>query len=74
MGQQLASFVQFLDAAGARAASLHVVGFSLGAEAAGFGGKELKRRGLLLGRITGMVYKYEKFFFILINSELRDGV
>ncbi|XP_073961734.1 pancreatic lipase-related protein 2 isoform X2 [Choristoneura fumiferana] len=73
MGQQLASFVQFLDAAGARAASLHVVGFSLGAEAAGFGGKELKRRGLLLGRITGLDPAYPGYSLTGSDGHLAKG-
>lgn len=53
MGVRLADFVQFLSSVGVPPASLHVIGFSLGAEAAGFGGKELRRRGMLIGRITG---------------------
>lgn len=53
MGKKLADFIQFLDSVGVPASSIHVVGFSLGAEAAGFTGKNLRSRGLLLGRITG---------------------
>ncbi|VVC87230.1 unnamed protein product [Leptidea sinapis] len=52
MGKRLADFIQFLDTAGVPAGSVYVIGFSLGAEAAGFAGKELQRRGLKLGRIT----------------------
>lgn len=54
MGERLADFVQFLNSSGVPAGSLHVIGFSLGAEAAGFAGKILNRRGLRLGRITGL--------------------
>lgn len=53
MGARLANFVQFLDRAGVPASSLQVVGFSLGAEAAGLAGKALRARGLRIGRITG---------------------
>ncbi|XP_047535492.1 pancreatic lipase-related protein 2 isoform X2 [Vanessa atalanta] len=54
MGQRLADFVEFLNSSGVPAGSLHVIGFSLGAEAAGFAGKTLNARGLRLGRITGL--------------------
>lgn len=64
MGIRLADFVQFLNNLGVAASSLHVIGFSLGAEAAGFGGKELRKRGLRLGRITGKLTAY--IFFIII--------
>lgn len=53
MGRQLANFIQFLNGNGFPASSVHIVGFSLGAEAAGFAGKYLRSRGLLVGRITG---------------------
>lgn len=53
MGDQLAKFVQFLNGVDVKASSLHIIGFSLGAEAAGFAGKTLKRQGLMIGRITG---------------------
>lgn len=55
MGLQLANFVEFLHRSGVPATSLQVIGFSLGAEAAGFAGKELNRRGrtVRIGRITG---------------------
>lgn len=53
MGNRLAQFIQFLETAGVPASSLHIIGFSLGAEAAGFAGKNLKARGVMIGRITG---------------------
>ncbi|XP_038222315.1 lipase member I [Zerene cesonia] len=54
MATRLADFVQYLDSHGTPTSSIHIIGFSLGAEAAGFTGKELKQRGLTLGRITGL--------------------
>lgn len=58
MGEQLADFVEFLNRSGVPATSLQIIGFSLGAEAAGFAGKALKRRGraVQIGRITGKKY------------------
>ncbi|XP_059048668.1 phospholipase A1 member A [Achroia grisella] len=73
MGTRLASFVQYLDIAGVKAASLHVVGFSLGAEAAGFAGKELRRRGLVLGRITGLDPAYPGYSLTNSNDHLARG-
>ncbi|XP_034834902.1 pancreatic triacylglycerol lipase [Maniola hyperantus] len=56
MGMRLADFVEFLNSTGVPAKYLHVIGFSLGAEAAGFAGKILQSRDgkLKLGRITGL--------------------
>ncbi|XP_063625575.1 pancreatic lipase-related protein 3 [Cydia splendana] len=73
MGARLADFVQFLERAGVRASSLHVIGFSLGAEAAGFGGKELRRRGLLLGRITGLDPAYPGYGLTNSDGHLARG-
>ncbi|XP_053996741.1 pancreatic lipase-related protein 2-like isoform X1 [Hylaeus anthracinus] len=53
VGPQVARFVKWLDAQGAVPFSkLHVIGFSLGAEIAGFMGKALAPRKV--GRITGL--------------------
>lgn len=68
MGSQLISFIQFLEAAGVPASSLHVIGFSLGAEAAGFAGKGLKSRGIMIGRITGEYVEYTLLYFKVDNS------
>ncbi|XP_053610563.1 pancreatic lipase-related protein 2 [Plodia interpunctella] len=73
MGQQLATFVEFLEREGIRASSLHVIGFSLGAEAAGFAGKELRRRGLRLGRITGLDPAYPGYKLTSNDGHLARG-
>ncbi|XP_049875823.1 pancreatic lipase-related protein 2 [Pectinophora gossypiella] len=73
MGSRLATFVQFLNAVGVRPGSLHVIGFSLGAEAAGFAGKELKSRGLMLGRITGLDPAYPGYSFTNSQGHLSRG-
>ncbi|KAG6451420.1 pancreatic lipase-related protein 2 [Manduca sexta] len=73
MGKRLADFVQFLEAAGIPASSLHVIGFSLGAEAAGFAGKELKIRGLRLGRITGLDPAYPGYSLTNSDAHLARG-
>ncbi|KPI99875.1 PREDICTED: inactive pancreatic lipase-related protein 1 [Papilio xuthus] len=73
MGVKLADFIQYLDSVGARASSLHVVGFSLGAEAAGFAGKMLKSRGLQIGRITGLDPAYPGYTFTNTDGHLSKG-
>ncbi|XP_041982268.1 pancreatic triacylglycerol lipase [Aricia agestis] len=73
MGRRLADFVQALNSAGVPASSVHVIGFSLGAEAAGFGGKALKARGLMLGRITGLDPAYPGYRFKDKNGHLSKG-
>ncbi|XP_072945015.1 pancreatic triacylglycerol lipase [Epargyreus clarus] len=73
MGERLAEFVQFLDSAGVRASTLHVIGFSLGAEAAGFAGKILRSRGLLLGRITGLDPAYPGYSLSNNDGHLAKG-
>lgn len=75
MGERLADFVQFLNSSGVPAGSLHVIGFSLGAEAAGFAGKILNRRGLRLGRITGKIRMHKLlllFIVLTINILLHN--
>ncbi|CAH2211710.1 jg26577, partial [Pararge aegeria aegeria] len=73
MGRRLADFVEFLNSTGVPAGSLHVVGFSLGAEAAGFAGKDLKARGLRLGRITGLDPAYPGYGFEGKEAHLSRG-
>lgn len=71
MGNRLADFVEFLNSTGIPPATLHVVGFSLGAEAAGFAGKALKARGLRLGRITGNFFQAHVLAFRDITKNSR---
>ncbi|XP_004931720.1 pancreatic lipase-related protein 2 [Bombyx mori] len=73
MGKRLANFVEYLDRAGVRASSLHVIGFSLGAEAAGFAGKELRRKGVALGRITGLDPAYPGYSLSNSDGHLAKG-
>lgn len=53
VGRYVARFIRFLLRNNANLDSMHVVGFSLGAELAGFIGKTLKEWGYVLPRITG---------------------
>ncbi|XP_063829124.1 pancreatic lipase-related protein 2 [Ostrinia nubilalis] len=73
MGMHLANFVEFLQRAGVPASSLHVIGFSLGAEAAGFAGKDLRARGIRLGRITGLDPAYPGYRFTNRDGHLSKG-
>ncbi|XP_047535491.1 lipase member H-A isoform X1 [Vanessa atalanta] len=73
MGQRLADFVEFLNSSGVPAGSLHVIGFSLGAEAAGFAGKTLNARGLRLGRITGLDPAYPGYSLGGKDNHLAKG-
>ncbi|CAH2093088.1 unnamed protein product [Euphydryas editha] len=73
MGARLAEFVQFLNSSGVPSGSLHVIGFSLGAEAAGFAGKLLNTRGLRLGRITGLDPAYPGYSLGGKENHLTKG-
>lgn len=53
VGRYLARFIKFLYENGVSMQRLHMIGFSLGAEVAGFAGKTLKEWNLKLVRITG---------------------
>ncbi|XP_036333610.1 pancreatic lipase-related protein 2 [Rhagoletis pomonella] len=50
----MARFLRFLVASGYQTRLIHVIGFSLGAEVAGFVGKQLLEWGVVLPRITGL--------------------
>lgn len=53
VGRYLARFIKFLNEMDVSMQRMHVIGFSLGAEVAGFAGKSLKEWNLRLPRITG---------------------
>ncbi|CAG9564563.1 unnamed protein product [Danaus chrysippus] len=73
MGHRLAEFISFLNSNGIPAESLYVIGFSLGAEAAGFAGKYLRSSGLRIGRITGLDPAYPGYGFGGKNAHLAKG-
>ncbi|KOB73714.1 Lipase [Operophtera brumata] len=73
MGKRLATFIQFLETAGVPASSVHVIGFSLGAEAAGFAGKRLRARGIMIGRITGLDPAYPGYSLTDSAGHLAKG-
>ncbi|XP_037972759.2 pancreatic lipase-related protein 2 isoform X1 [Plutella xylostella] len=73
MGVRLAKFIQFLSRAGVPPGSVHVVGFSLGAEAAGFTGKALREQGVRLGRITGLDPAYPGYKLANSDGHLSKG-
>ncbi|XP_067626693.1 pancreatic lipase-related protein 2 isoform X2 [Eurosta solidaginis] len=50
----IARFLRFLVASGYQTRLIHLIGFSLGAEVAGFVGKQLLEWGVVLPRITGL--------------------
>lgn len=50
----LARFLRYLIASGYAAKHIHLIGFSLGAEVAGFAGKQLQEWGIKLTRITAL--------------------
>lgn len=53
VGRQVAQLLLLMVSLGANASKMHVVGFSLGAQVAGYVGYTLQKAGLQLGRITG---------------------
>lgn len=53
VGRYLARFIKFLNEMEVSMQRMHVIGFSLGAEVAGFAGSSLKELNLRLPRITG---------------------
>lgn len=52
-GRYVALFLRFLLNTGVQSSDLHIVGFSLGAAAAGVAGKALREWGTPIRRITG---------------------
>lgn len=55
VGAKITYLVQTLNkVTGVNPQSIHIIGHSLGAHIAGYAGKRLARRNLLLGRITGL--------------------
>ncbi|KAL9918376.1 inactive pancreatic lipase-related protein 1 isoform 2-T17 [Glossina fuscipes fuscipes] len=54
VARYIARFIRFLVMQGYPVQRMHLIGFSLGAEVAGFIGKQLQERGINLKRITGL--------------------
>jgi hypothetical protein len=58
VGKYLAKFLEYLDGRGIPLSNVHVIGFSLGAEVAGFAGQNLRHgKAPGLRRITGEAYQ-----------------
>ncbi|KAK3917395.1 Pancreatic lipase-related protein 2 [Frankliniella fusca] len=72
-GQALARFLEGLVKDGVSPARTHVVGFSLGAEVAGFAGKNLTKSGIQLGRITGLDPAFPLFRWTREEGHLSSG-
>jgi hypothetical protein len=53
VGRQVGKALIAMVTMGTNPSDIHVIGFSLGAQVAGFVGETLKSYGLKLGRITG---------------------
>jgi hypothetical protein len=69
VGLYLARFLDYLDSRGIPLSHVHVIGFSLGAEVAGFTGKHLRAgKAPRLPRITG-----EDYHFMQLNNMSRDS-
>ncbi|EAT48716.1 AAEL000268-PA [Aedes aegypti] len=65
VGRYIARFIRFLVLSNFPLKQIHLIGFSLGAEVAGFAGKTLNEWGMKLPRITGLdpafpLYVFEK--------------
>lgn len=43
--------------------NIHLIGFSIGAHIVGYAGRNLKRKGMIIGRITGL----NKVIFLVYN-------
>ncbi|XP_050532433.1 pancreatic triacylglycerol lipase-like [Daktulosphaira vitifoliae] len=54
IGRQLALLITDMVTMNSDPERMHIIGFSLGAHAAGFAGKSLKQDGITIGRITGL--------------------
>ncbi|XP_059622545.1 phospholipase A1 2 [Phlebotomus argentipes] len=71
VGRYIARFVRFLiKTGGVDLEKVHVIGFSLGAEVAGFIGKILKTWGLFLPRITGLDPAFPVYMFMGSSDRL----
>lgn len=58
VGRYIAKFIRFLISDGKfPLKNIHLIGFSLGAEIAGFVGQQLQEWGIKLVRITGKLFK-----------------
>lgn len=55
IGRQLALLLIDIVSLGTPPDMVHVIGFSLGAHVAGFAGRAIQKRGIHVGRITGIV-------------------
>lgn len=71
VGKYIGSFVNFLIDNGDKAANIHIIGHSLGAQAAGFAGKVVKSGKLK--RITGLDPALPGFEFADKNSRIDAG-
>ncbi|XP_077296134.1 lipase member H-B-like [Arctopsyche grandis] len=69
----LAKLVYWLIAAGIPANTLHIIGFSLGAEAAGIAGKSLATKGITIGRITGLDPAFPLYNLMGRQGRLSSG-
>ena len=58
VGAQIAELIRFLISSNSGSSKwaerFYIVGFSLGAQVAGYAGRHLRGKGMVLGRITGM--------------------
>ncbi|KDQ97822.1 Pancreatic lipase-related protein 2 [Zootermopsis nevadensis] len=74
VGSYLARFLDYLDSKGFALTNVHVVGFSLGAEVAGFTGQHLRAgMGPRLPRITGLDPAYPLFKHHNVKLRLSKG-